>query len=71
MGLGVAMMRDDCGACAFREAHEIQVLNLKDDLIELKQRVGHLETTLARAVMLLVANLVAVSLSLAQQLAQS
>ena len=60
--------QNDCVGCAFREVHQLQVGNLKEDLTELKQRVQRLETTLARGVLLLVANLVGVAASLAQQL---
>ena len=55
-------------ACPDRRVHEVEVKILHDDLAELKDRVRRLETTLARGVMLLVANLVGVTLSLAQQL---
>jgi hypothetical protein len=48
--------------------HEVQFAHLREDLGELKDRVSRLEATLARGVMLLVANLVGVALSLMQQL---
>jgi hypothetical protein len=48
--------------------HAIEMRYLREDLAELKARVERLETTLARGVMLLVANLVGVVLTLAQQL---
>jgi hypothetical protein len=51
--------------------YEIQVNNLAEDIKELKARVQSLETTLARGVLLLVANLVAVVISLGQQLLQA
>lgn len=60
--------RERCSDCGYRRAYEIQMNGLNEDLRELKQRVGRLETTLARGVMLLVMNLVAVIVSLAQQL---
>jgi hypothetical protein len=60
--------RERCSDCGYRRAYEIQVNSLNEDLRELKQRVGRLETTLARGVMLLVMNLIAVIVSLAQQL---
>jgi hypothetical protein len=47
---------------------ELQFRNLADDLDELKERVRSLEVTLARGVMLLVANLAGMAISLAQQL---
>lgn len=58
----------DCERCGYRQAYEFQMNSLNEDLRELKQRVQRLETTLARGVMLLVANLAAVIMSLAQQL---
>lgn len=57
--------------CPYGLAHRVQLEGVTGDLTELKQRVQRLETTLARGVMLLVANLVAVILSLAQQLANA
>ena len=47
---------------------ELQFRNLSRDIDELKDRVRRLEATLARGVLLLVANLVAMVISLAQQL---
>jgi len=49
--------------------HDVQFAHLRDDLADLRSRVQRLESTLARGVMLLVANLVGVVLSLVQQLA--
>jgi hypothetical protein len=57
-----------CDACGYRQAYAFQMNSLNEDLRELKQRVQRLETTLARGVMLLVMNLAAVIVSLAQQL---
>lgn len=54
--------------CPYEKAYSIQFDRLRDDLNELKDRVCRLEATLARGVMLLVANLVAVVMTLAQQL---
>jgi hypothetical protein len=54
--------------CPYSIVYEIQVNNLAEDIKELKARVQSLETTLARGVLLLVANLVAVVISLGQQL---
>jgi hypothetical protein len=42
--------------------------NVREDIREVKDRVGSLETTLARGVLLLVANLIGVSITQAQQL---
>lgn len=54
--------------CPDWRVHELEFKNLHTDLSELKDRVQRLEATLARGVMLLVANLVGVVLTLAQQL---
>lgn len=56
---------DDPG---YRAVAEIQFRTLTRDIDELKDRVRGLETTIARGVMLLVANLVGVVISLAQNL---
>ncbi len=58
----------DTERCPYGIVYEIQVNNLAEDIKELKARVQDLETTLARGVLLLVANLVAVVISLGQQL---
>jgi hypothetical protein len=57
--------------CPYSIVYEIQVNNLAEDIKELKARIQSLETTLARGVLLLVANLVAVVISLGQQLLQT
>jgi hypothetical protein len=49
----------------------VKLANLAEDLRELKDRVQRLESTLARGVMLLVANLVAVVITLLQQIIRS
>jgi hypothetical protein len=49
----------------------VKLANLAEDLRELKDRVQRLEATLARGVMLLVANLVAVVITLLQQIIRS
>ena len=54
--------------CACSKVTELRLENLGDDLRELKDRVQRLETTLTRGVMLLIANLAAVVVTLAQQL---
>jgi hypothetical protein len=61
-------MNDDGESCRYEMAYSLQFQNLREDLRELKERVGRLESTLARGVMLLVANLVGVAITLAQQL---
>ena len=55
-------------SCACAKVHELKLENLGDDLRELKDRVQRLETTLTRGVMLLLANLAAVVVTLAQQM---
>lgn len=54
--------------CACGKVTELRLENLGEDLRELKERVQRLETTLTRGVMLLLANLAAVVVTLAQQL---
>ena len=61
-------MNCDHEKCPYAIVYELEAKNLSDNLQELKERVKNLETTLARGVMLLLANLVAVSISLFQQL---
>lgn len=57
--------------CACLKVNDVKLANLGDDLRELKDRVQRLETTLARGVLLLVANLVAVVVTLLQQIIRS
>lgn len=57
--------------CACLKVNDVKLANLGDDLRELKDRVQRLETTLARGVTLLVANLVAVVVTLLQQIIRS
>jgi hypothetical protein len=61
-------MRDEGEFCLYEQAHAVQFESLRGDLNELKERVHRLETTLERGVMLLVANLVGMVITLAQQL---
>ncbi len=61
-------MPQEHDVCRYELAWAVQFKNLTDDVNEVKQRVERLETTLARGVMLLVANLVGVVITLAQQL---
>jgi len=63
-------MKDDSESCRYEMAYAVQFQNLRDDLNELKARVARLESTLARGVLLLVANLVGVVVMLAQQTLQ-
>ncbi len=62
---------DNDERCACARVNDVKLTNLADDLHELKDRVQQLETTLARGVMLLVANLVAVVVTLFQQIIRS
>ena len=57
-----------CETCRYGMAYDVQFRDLRGDLTELKGRVGRLEATLARGVLLLVANLVGVVMVLAQEL---
>ncbi|MBL7646294.1 MAG: hypothetical protein JNK74_08920 [Candidatus Hydrogenedentes bacterium] len=61
------MEKPICG-CPYEPLHAVQMSNVREDIREVKERVGSLETTLARGVLLLVANLIGVSITLAQQL---
>lgn len=54
-------------ACPHERVHEVEYRTLTESLGDLKDRVQRLETTLARGVLLLVANLAAMLVSLAQQ----
>lgn len=62
---------DNDERCACARVNDVKLANLADGLHELKERVQQLETTLARGVMLLVANLVAVVVTLFQQIVES
>jgi len=53
--------------CSYDRVHQVQFDSLSRSLLESKQRVERLETTLARGVILLVANLVGVVMTLAQE----
>ncbi|MCC6489010.1 MAG: hypothetical protein IT364_16035 [Candidatus Hydrogenedentes bacterium] len=63
-------MNSEPERCPYNMVHDVQMNNLAEDIKELHLRVRSLETTLTRGVMLLVANLVAVIVSLGQQLLQ-
>ena len=60
-------MGNEHEACRYQMAYTLQFQNLREDLDELKERVRGLDATLARGVMLLVANLIGVVMMLAQQ----
>jgi len=60
-------MKDRTEPCRYEMAYSLQFQNLRGDLNELKDRVRSLESTLSRGVMLLVANLVGVVVTLAEQ----
>lgn len=61
-------MKEEEGKCKYEMAYAVQFQNLREDLVELKERVRGLETTLARGVVLLVANLAGMVTMLAQQI---
>lgn len=63
-------MNSEPERCPYSMVHDVQMSNLAENIKELHLRVRNLETTLTRGVMLLVANLVAVIVSLGQQLLQ-
>lgn len=62
------MMRDEECRCGLDRVHEVEMRGLREDLRELKERVSRLEATLARGVLLLVANLAGVVVTLARGL---
>lgn len=62
-------MTESCGEnCRYALANDARFEAIREDLRDLKARVARLETTLARGVLLLVANLAGVAMSLAQQI---
>ena len=65
---GRPAMPDENETYPYNVVHDIQWRTLREDLGELKDRVQRLETTLARGVTLLVANLAGVIALLLRQL---
>jgi hypothetical protein len=63
-------MSESFDACSQREVHDAEFRLLESKLMDLKDRVVRLETTMARGILLLVANLAGVVMSLAQQYIQ-
>lgn len=61
-------MDNTCKTCPNERVHTLQFQRLREDLGELKGRVGHLESTLSRGVALLIANLVGVIVTLGHAL---
>ena len=61
------MEKSVCG-CPYEPVHALQMTHVREDLRDVKERVTRLEGTLARGVLLLVANLIGVTITLAQQL---
>ncbi len=61
---GKAWWATDCITCPHERVHQIEYRQLDQNLNELKTRVGRVETTLARGVLLLVANLAGVVITL-------
>lgn len=63
-------MTEQCNPCPYERAYTVQFRNMESDFEEIKARVQRLEATLARGVMLLVANLAGVVMTLWQLLMQ-
>ncbi len=61
-------MRNEKDCCRYEMAYSVQFQHMREALDEVKERVGRLESTLGRGVLLLVANLVGVVLMLAERL---
>lgn len=61
-------MPEEHTECRYEKVFTVQFRSLGEDLQELKERVNRLEQTLARGVMLLIANLVGMVVTLARQL---
>jgi len=64
-------MKNECERCRYEQVYAVQFKSLTDGLNELKDRVQRLEATLARGVLLLVANLAGVVVMLVQALVRS
>lgn len=63
-------MNDKCEGCPHERVHKVEYRQLSENIGELKERVGRVETTLGRGVLLLVANLMAVVMSLTREFLQ-
>ena len=63
-------MLNPCETCPQREVHAVEYRLLESKLKDVKERVEKLETTMARGILLLVANLVGVVMTLAQEFLQ-
>ena len=61
------MENNEC-ECAYEKVYAVQYAGLRDELLELKTRVGRLETTLAQGILLLVANLAGMVVTLVHQI---
>jgi len=64
-------IKNDGNGCRYEMAYAVEFRNVREELRALKDRVGRLETTLARGVLLLVANLAGVVTMLTRQLLSS
>jgi hypothetical protein len=62
------MRRSGHLACPYEQIYAAEFRGVKEDLHDLKTRVGRLETVIERGVLLLLANLVGVIVTLVQQL---
>ncbi len=60
-------MSESFGASLQREVYDAEFRLLESKLLDVKDRVVRLESTMARGILLLVANLAGVVMSLAQQ----
>lgn len=69
--MGVFGMDGPCESCPHERVHEVEFRLLHESLQEVKNRVTRVELTLARGVMLLVANLVGVVMSLVRGFLQT
>ena len=63
-------MAESSGASVQREVYDAEFRLLDSKLMDVKDRVVRLESTMARGILLLVANLAGVVMSLAQQYLQ-
>ena len=59
-------MNDPCASCPHERIHDVEYRALNDRLGELKDRVGRVEATVSKGVVLLVANLAAIIVAVAK-----
>ena len=63
-------MDELCEACPNERVHRVEYRLLRERVDELKARMAHVETTLTRGLMLLVANLAGVIVTLIREFLQ-